>query len=140
MSMISVTDGWVVPSLLFLADWSVRWGLLLAMLLIVLASRPPRQAARRYLLCACAMGAGILLPTAPRWGTTAIHWPSPKIVRPIEVAAAPSDRHFENAWASASDSTTFSAAVGRAHLEGPRHENAGPSERPPAMPTPSLGF
>ena len=43
-AMIEVTDRWVVPLLVFLADWSVRWGLVLAALALWLALRPPRLA------------------------------------------------------------------------------------------------
>jgi hypothetical protein len=34
MSLHDVTNHWVVPGLAFLADWSIRWGMLLAMLLL----------------------------------------------------------------------------------------------------------
>ena len=54
MSLLYVVDHWLVPGLEFLADWSIRWGLLLAVLLSWLALLPPRRAATRY-------GVGIVL-------------------------------------------------------------------------------
>ena len=42
MSLLEVTDQWVIPFLAFLADWSIRWGVLLAMLWVVVVIRPPR--------------------------------------------------------------------------------------------------
>jgi len=44
VNLLDFTDRWVVPGLAFLADWSVRWGILLAILLLWLVSRPPRRA------------------------------------------------------------------------------------------------
>jgi beta-lactamase regulating signal transducer with metallopeptidase domain len=75
MSLHDVTNHWVVPGLAFLADWSIRWGILLAMLLLWLAVRPPRRAATRYLLGTVVLASGVLLPAVPRWGTIAISWP-----------------------------------------------------------------
>ncbi len=74
--MIHLTDRWIVPCLALLADWSIRWGLVLAPLLGWFALRPPRQTAIRYLLCLSALAAGMLLPLSPRWGNAVIRWPS----------------------------------------------------------------
>ena len=74
--MTHLTDRWVVPWLALLADWSVRWGVVLAVLAAWLALRPPRRAATRHLLCLAALVAGVLLPVAPRWGDAAVPWPS----------------------------------------------------------------
>jgi len=78
-----LTDVWVVPSLAFLAGWSVRWGLVLAALGVWFALRPPRRAATRHLLCAVALAAGMLLPVVPHWWVATISWPS----RRADVAA-----------------------------------------------------
>ncbi|MFI5455562.1 MAG: carboxypeptidase regulatory-like domain-containing protein [Isosphaerales bacterium] len=74
--MNGLTDLWVVPWLAFLADWSVRWGLVLAALSLWFALRPPRRAATRHLLCAVALAAGMLLPIVPRWRIATVSWPS----------------------------------------------------------------
>ncbi len=90
MSLIDMTDHLVIPALTLLADWSIRWGLLLALLWIVLALRPPRRAAMRYLLCLGALGVGLLLPAAPRWGTATLAWPSWKPGHAIDSSIVPS--------------------------------------------------
>ena len=41
MNLLEFANGWVIPGLAFLADWSVRWGILLALFLSWLAVRPP---------------------------------------------------------------------------------------------------
>ena len=43
--MTRFTGEWVVPWLAFLADWSVRWGVILLILALwfALALRPPRS-------------------------------------------------------------------------------------------------
>jgi BlaR1 peptidase M56 len=84
--MIEITDRWVVPLLVYLADWSVRWGLVLAALALWLSLRPPRLAGTRHTLCLVGLAAGILLPVVPRWGSVPIAWPAP--IRSIEVAGA----------------------------------------------------
>jgi hypothetical protein len=76
MSLLELSDRWVVPGIAFLADWSVRWGVLLAMLFCWLAFLPPRRPAARYLLGVVFLAAGVLLPAVPRWGRIAISWPS----------------------------------------------------------------
>ena len=74
--MTGVTDRLIVPWLAFLAEWSARWGLVLAALALWLALRPPRRAATRHLLCAVALAAGVLLPVTPRWRAATVPWPS----------------------------------------------------------------
>ncbi len=91
--MTHMTDTWVIPWLEFLVGWSLRWGLLLAALAFWLALRPPRRAATRHLLCLAALGAGVLLPVAPRWAEVTIPWmssaPAPApAAQAIAVAAA----------------------------------------------------
>ena len=93
--MTHLTDRWVVPGLALLADWSIRWGVVLAMLAVWLILRPPRRAATRHLLCLATLVAGVLLPVAPRWGAAAVPWPSwrvpvadgPVASRPLSVRA-----------------------------------------------------
>ena len=84
MNLLDVIDGMVVPGLGLLADWSIRWGVLLAVLLFWLAFLPPRRAAIRYRLGTIVLAAGVLLPAVPRWANIAISWPSrtPNPVQP----------------------------------------------------------
>jgi protocatechuate 3,4-dioxygenase beta subunit len=74
--MNSLTDAWINPGLAILVDWSIRWGIVLAVLAAWFRLRPPRRAETRHLLCLSALVAGVLLPLAPRWGDAAIPWPS----------------------------------------------------------------
>ena len=67
--MMDLTARWVVPWLTLLAEWSVRWGVVIAMLAAWLALRPPRRTATRHLLCLAALAAGVLLPVAPGGAT-----------------------------------------------------------------------
>ncbi len=74
--MTHLVDHWVIPWLMLLADWSIRWGAVLAPLAVWFTVRPPRRTAFRYLLCLAALAAGFLLPIAPRWGNAVVPWPS----------------------------------------------------------------
>jgi len=65
--MMPLTDRWVVPWLALMAEWSLRWGVVLAVLAAWLMMRPPRQAAIRHLLCLAALAAGVLLPGIGQW-------------------------------------------------------------------------
>ncbi len=59
----------LTPAMLVLADWSLRWGVVIALLALALAVRPPRRAATRLLLCQLVLVGGLLLPLVPRcWG------------------------------------------------------------------------
>src|SRR5207237_594270 len=48
-------DATLTPLLLLLADWSLRWAVLIAGLGLWFALRPPRRAAVRLLLCRLAL-------------------------------------------------------------------------------------
>ena len=74
--MMDLTARWVVPWLTLLAEWSVRWGVVIAMLAAWLALRPPKRTATRHLLCLAVLAAGVLLPVAPRWGNAVVPWPA----------------------------------------------------------------
>ena len=65
--MIRLVDGLIAPFLGFLADWSIRWGILILGLGVGLRLSPPRRAATRHWLCATVLGAGLALPLAPIW-------------------------------------------------------------------------
>ena len=94
--MTHLTDRWVVPWLAFVTDWSIRWGVVLAVLAAWLVLRPPRRAATRHLLCFATLVAGVLLPVAPRWGDAAVPWPSwraPAIDAPVASVPLPARTH-----------------------------------------------
>ncbi len=59
--MIDLTDTVVVPWLSHLAEWSVRWAVLIAILAIWFAVRPPRRTEVRLLLCQSVLLVGLLL-------------------------------------------------------------------------------
>jgi hypothetical protein len=66
MSLLDATNRWVIPGLALLAEWSVRWGILLTILFLRLASMPPRRVTTRYVLCSVSLATGMLLPMVPR--------------------------------------------------------------------------
>jgi len=140
MSLIDMTDQWVIPSLIFLVDWSIRWGLLLAMLWIVLALRPPRRASVRYLSCVGALGVGLLLPAVPRWGTATIAWPSWKPRQSIGSWTVPSVRPHGLTPAAAGASTTASTPVVPAGPAIPRRLISEPPSRAAELPKPTIGM
>src|SRR5262249_13059247 len=86
-AMTDLTDRCLVPGLALLADWSVRWGLLLAALALWFLLRTPRRAATRHLLCALALASGMLLPLAPRWASVRISWPRERAASAVAPAS-----------------------------------------------------
>jgi len=77
------------PSVLILArlaDASIRWAALIALLAAWLAIRPPRRAATRHLLASAVLAAGPALLLLPYRGEVAIPWPSPAAEAPRPVA------------------------------------------------------
>ena len=89
--MTPITDDWVVPGLVLLADWSVRWGVVLVVLAAWFAVRPPQRAATRYALCSAALVAGLLIPVVPRWGNVSLSWTvaAAKEARPLVERQSP---------------------------------------------------
>lgn len=72
--MIELIDTRLTPLLLLVADWSLRWTVVLTLLARVLKVRSPRRPATRLLLCRLALVGGLLLPLLPRcWGPTLSH-------------------------------------------------------------------
>ena len=60
-----------------LAEWSLRWGIVIAVLGIGLALWRPRRAATRLLLCRLVLVGGLILPLLPRcWGPTIVSLPA----------------------------------------------------------------
>jgi beta-lactamase regulating signal transducer with metallopeptidase domain len=72
--MTQFIDDCVVPWLALLCEWSIRWGIILALLAAWFAVRSPRRAAARHVVCWAALVAGLLIPLAPRWGGLPVPW------------------------------------------------------------------
>ena len=75
--MIPLIDRAVEPVLWLLADWSIRWGILIVLLAVWFRVHPPRSAATRHLACALALVGGLALPLAPSWTTPWPRWSPP---------------------------------------------------------------
>jgi HEAT repeat protein/beta-lactamase regulating signal transducer with metallopeptidase domain len=61
-------DAVLEPGLWRLADWSLRWALLIGLLAAGLRLLRPRRAATRSLACWLVLLGGLLLPMLPHWG------------------------------------------------------------------------
>ena len=83
-----LAGGWAISWLIVLAEWSIRWGVVIAALAGFLIVRPPRSTEVRYLMCLAWLASGFLLPVGPRWGHAAIPWPTTGI--PAANESAPS--------------------------------------------------
>lgn len=55
-----------------LADWSLRWAVLLLLLWLWFAIRQPRSSLLRYSLLCGTLTVGLLIPLVPRWGSGVI--------------------------------------------------------------------
>ena len=66
--MTHFLDTVLEPALWFVADWSLRWAVLIGLAALVLLSLRPRRAATRQLIYLAALLGGLLLPVVPRWG------------------------------------------------------------------------
>jgi beta-lactamase regulating signal transducer with metallopeptidase domain/HEAT repeat protein len=66
--MTHFVDAILEPALWFVADWSLRWAALIAVIALVLWMLRPRRAALRQLLLFVTLVDGLLMPLAPRWG------------------------------------------------------------------------
>jgi hypothetical protein len=66
--MRQIIDSALEPALWFVADWSLRWAALLAVVFALLWIFRPRRAAIRQLFLTIALITGLLVPFAPRWG------------------------------------------------------------------------
>lgn len=70
ITMNSFIDRVVEPGLFWLADWSLRWAILLTPLALGLVLPWSRRlpASARYQVCLLALAVGLVLPFLPRWG------------------------------------------------------------------------
>jgi HEAT repeat protein/beta-lactamase regulating signal transducer with metallopeptidase domain/protein involved in polysaccharide export with SLBB domain len=92
--MIPLIDTVVEPGLWVLAEWSLRWAVVVGLLAVWLRVTPPRRAATRYLLCLVTLVAGLLLPLVPRWGSglyAAGRPTPPALAEPVRDAAPAAD-------------------------------------------------
>ncbi len=83
------------PFVWALALWSIRWAVLILVLVGWFRVAPPRRAATRHLLCAAALGLGLMLPLAPGWSIPTVRWaratPVPIPVARVEPVTLASD-------------------------------------------------
>jgi protocatechuate 3,4-dioxygenase beta subunit len=86
--MSDFIDTHLTPALLLLADWSLRWGVVIAALALVLWRCPPRQVATRLQLCRLVLVGGLLLPLLPRWWGPTQEPPQPPASLPSPVAVS----------------------------------------------------
>jgi beta-lactamase regulating signal transducer with metallopeptidase domain len=113
--MIDLIDRVLEPSLWFLADWSLRWAVLIVVLAVWLLLVRPRRSATRYLLCVLVLVAGLVLPTLPRWGLS-FAVPAAGSNPPAMLAEQPTVRMGSKNPAPASEMTK-SAPDGRAYAK-----------------------
>jgi beta-lactamase regulating signal transducer with metallopeptidase domain len=85
-------DATAAPALAALAEWSIRWGVLIAALALLMAARPPRRAATRHLLALVVLGVGLALPWLPRWGSGLARPPAPTPRPAAPARPDPADR------------------------------------------------
>src|SRR5262245_34702120 len=89
--MNALIDDCLTPALLGLADWSLRWGVVIAVLAAILAVWRPRRVATRLLLCRLVLLGGLGLPLVPRcWGPAWEAAPPPEAV-PVQARSAAGD-------------------------------------------------
>ena len=82
IEQVLTSAGWLV------LDWSVRWGLLIALLALWLAWRPPRRSEVRHALAWGVLFVGLGLPLTPLWGPG--FWPArPGLARVAPGPAVP---------------------------------------------------
>ena len=88
--MIDLATGWMG----IMADWSLRWGVLIVGLMVVLAAARPRAVAARLWLGRLVLIGGLLLPLWPRWWAA----PLPEFVASrasVSVRPTPTDMKAE---------------------------------------------
>ena len=130
--MNALVERWATPLLTFLAEWSLRWGIVIGVLAVWLAVRPPRSAAMRHLLCLVGLAAGCLLPVGPRWGHAVVPWSFRSLQSADRLTASASPqariRRAEQRPGSppaADEPNLRNHARGAASLEQPAREAAG---------------
>ncbi len=70
--MTDLATGWIG----LLADWSVRWSVLIFGLILLFSARPPRAVATRLWLARLVLIGGLLLPLTPQWWAVPVPRPA----------------------------------------------------------------
>jgi beta-lactamase regulating signal transducer with metallopeptidase domain/HEAT repeat protein/protein involved in polysaccharide export with SLBB domain len=124
--MIHFIDGVLEPLLWFLADWSLRWAVVIIVLAAWLALARPHRSATRHLLSMLALSAGLVLPLVPRWGPG------------FAMAAAKATQHRMVAAPPARSESAISEALVPAQLPKQKNADIAPAaaESAPAKPSP----
>ena len=90
--MNHLIDGWLTPGLWFLTAWSVRWAVLIGVLLACFAARLIRGPAARLLAARLVLFAGLLLPLVPRyWGPVMTPQPAIAVSAPTAPSMSPDE-------------------------------------------------
>jgi protocatechuate 3,4-dioxygenase beta subunit len=141
--MTELAAGWVA----LLADWSLRWGVLILGLMFVFAVRPPAAAAARLWLVRLVLVGGLLLPLSPHWWAVTSPRPggSPDAARAVvppvgESVPAPSaDRPRDGRGVRLYPPPSASAAPDPATEAGPLRSAESVTAPAAAEPQPSPG-
>ncbi|HEY7427846.1 MAG TPA: M56 family metallopeptidase, partial [Gemmataceae bacterium] len=99
--MTRFIDGLLEPSLWFVAEWSLRWAVLIGVAALMMLVFRPRRAATRQLMCWVALLGGLLLPILPRWGG-GWHLAPKDTAAPPHVSSFPSSAWERTSGSSAS--------------------------------------
>jgi beta-lactamase regulating signal transducer with metallopeptidase domain len=67
MNLETAAQSIAAPALLVLLDWSVRWAIVIAPLVVWFRVKPPVDGRVRHLLLTSAFLAGLIVPFMPRW-------------------------------------------------------------------------
>jgi beta-lactamase regulating signal transducer with metallopeptidase domain len=139
--MTHFIDRVLEPAVWFLADWSLRWAVVIAVLAAALTPLRPRRASVRYQMYLLVLLAGLLLPALPRWGTG---WPTRAApaeppakagTQPPRVEENTQLAHQKEAEPPAVASTPGRAPSGRAPRAAPPHADVPPAA--PGSPEPA---
>lgn len=88
--MNQLIDTWLTSGLWQMGIWSLRWAVLIMLLMAWFAIRPPRTAAVRILVARMVLAGGLLLPLVPSfWGPTLTHTNEPRLAEPPVATRVP---------------------------------------------------
>jgi beta-lactamase regulating signal transducer with metallopeptidase domain/HEAT repeat protein len=89
--MMHFIDAKLEPVLCFVADWSLRWAVLIGATALLLLLCRPRRVATRQLVCLATLVGGLLLPFVPRWGGGWVPWPGDRTSTPTLPTSEPQE-------------------------------------------------